>query len=36
MEQTAAVVQYQGESERVNFHIEKGAIKKIEFLRYFD
>jgi hypothetical protein len=33
---TGSVVQYQGETERVSFHVENGIITKIEFLHYAD
>ena len=31
-----AVLRYEGESERVNFYVENGIIKKVEFLHYVD
>jgi len=36
MQTTGAILEYQGESERVNFHVGNGIIKKIEFFYYAD
>ena len=36
LQRTNKVLRYQGESERVNFYVEKGIIKKVEFWDYVD
>ncbi len=36
MERANGVLRYEGESERVNFHVENGVITKLEFVHYVD
>jgi hypothetical protein len=36
LQRTNKVLRYEGESERVNFYVEKGIIKKVEFWDYVD
>jgi hypothetical protein len=35
-EKTENIMTYRGESEKVNFHVSKSKITKVEFIYYFD